>query len=275
MTPDVSRSPNSNLENVNKAFSKQSAAFDELDLSNQILQDMRQQVYGHVRKFMKPESKILELNAGTGIDAVHFINEGHTVHATDLSDGMIRELRSKALLAEIQSRLTVQQVSFESLNEIGNTKFDYVFSNFGGLNCIPDLKQVTRHLPRLLKPGGYVTWVIMPTVCLWEIVGVAKGNFRQSLRRFSRHGAVSHLEGEYFRTYYHSLRDIRHAFPDSFKLEHVEGLGSLSPQPHHARLVADNPRIYHILRKLDAKVRHVFPFNRWADHIIVTFTYQG
>lgn len=258
---------------VNRGFTRQSHAYDEADAGNVILQDLRRQVYDHVEKFLAPSSNILELNAGTGIDAMHFVAHGHQVHATDLSDGMIHQIRNKISENNLSYRLTCQQVSFENLAEVSETNFDYVFSNFGGLNCCEDLSRVTRHLPALLKPGAYVTWVIMPPVCTWELLWILKGNFRQAFRRFRKGGTIAHLEGEYFRTYYHSLKSIRSAFGKSFHLVESEGLAALSPPPHRADFPLKHPRLYRMMREMDGHFRHGFPFNRWGDHIIVTFRY--
>ena len=62
---------NGSIHNVNeqaaeKAFSKQSGIFDEIYSSNIIIQYKRQRVRDHLQLFLKPGSKILELNAGTG-----------------------------------------------------------------------------------------------------------------------------------------------------------------------------------------------------------------
>jgi SAM-dependent methyltransferase len=263
----------SQLEAVNRAFSKQSSQYDQEDKTNPVLQDMRLQVYHHVKKFVKPQSSILELNAGTGIDALHFVSEGHRVHATDLSDGMIEQIQKKISVKGLQSQLSCQQLSYNHLNDINGKKFDFVFSNFGGLNCIEDLSQVTRHLPALLNEGAYVTWVIMPPVCLWELLGLIKGRGKKALRRFHKSGVRAHLEGEYFTTYYHSLKDVRSAFGPSFKFVSSEGLAALSPQPHRGDFTLKYPRLYRNLRGLDSAVRSHFPFNRWADHIIVTFRF--
>jgi hypothetical protein len=86
---------------------------------------------------------------------------------------------------------------------------------------------------------------------------------------------MAHLEGEYFKTYYHSLKDIRSAFGPSFELIESEGLAVFSPQPHVLNFPTRNPRLYKVMRWLDARVKSIFPFNRWADHIIVTFRYRG
>src|SRR6187402_1192903 len=154
---------------VNLAFSKQSAHYDVDDLQNSILKEWRAQVYDHVHQFLKPGQRMIELNAGTGLDALHFASCGNHVLATDLSDGMVHEIKQKIQRHSLNERLKVQQLSYDALNNLKTEKFDYVFSNFGGLNCIDDLAKVTAHLPSLLNDGAYVTWVIMPKVSMWEI----------------------------------------------------------------------------------------------------------
>jgi SAM-dependent methyltransferase len=237
-------------DSVNRAFSAQSVHYDSDDRSNYVIQDLRKQVYEHVARYMKPASTILELNAGTGIDAKYFSSRGHSVLATDLSDGMITELQRK--------NLDARQLSYENINQVGK-KFDYVFSNFGGLNCIDDLGKVTTHLPEVLKPNGLVTFVIMPKVCPWELASF-------TFRRLKKGGVMAHIDGEYFRTWYFSLSDIKKAFGDKFELIETQGLAALSPPPHKTDL-----KLYTFLRKFDKVFNRTFPFNRWADHIIVTF----
>ena len=60
---------NAQTELVNKAFSLQSANYDEYDKSNPTLTWMRNQVRNHALKSLRKGDKILELNSGTGIDA--------------------------------------------------------------------------------------------------------------------------------------------------------------------------------------------------------------
>lgn len=257
------------FSSVNNAFSKQSSHFDEEDAGNPVLQRMRQQVYRHVQQFLQPASKILELNAGTGIDALEFIRAGHCVHATDISTGMIEQLKKKSLA---HNSLSVQQLCYTDLANVKDKDFNYVFSNFGGLNCVDDLSRITQHLPALIKPRSYITFVIMPVVCPWEIAGFLR-NGKKALRRFRPQGVLAHLEGEYFQTYYHSLADIKKAFDPRFSFIKSEGLAALSPQPHNASFETRNPKLNNLLMQIDACVRNHFPFNRWADHIIVTFQY--
>jgi hypothetical protein len=261
-------------EAVERAFSKQSVFYDRDDAQNIILRDLRRQVYDHVERFLSPGSRILELNAGTGIDAMHFARAGHTVLATDASRGMVAQIEKKIAADNPRQRITCRLLSYEDLDQITGLKFNYVFSNFGGLNCTPDLSRVTRHLPPLLDAGACLTWVIMPPVCPWEILGLLKGNGAKALRRLKKNGAISHLEGEFFATYYHKFDAIKSALGPSFRLLAHEGLAAVSPPPHHAQLAARHKHLYSFLRRADRLLRRHFPFNRWADHIIVTFRYE-
>jgi len=272
--PFENSSASSFSEAINRGFSKQSIGYDEADRSNIILLDLRHQVYKHVEQYLSPDSYILELNAGTGLDAHYFVSKGHRVHATDLADGMVNQIRLKISSSDHSDRFTCQQVSFANLDTITTRNFDCVFSNFGGLNCIQDLSLVSRHLPSLIKPGGHVTWVIMPPVCPGELLWILKGNFSKALRRLGKNGTLAHVAGEHFPTYYHSLKNVRSALGSSFKLLRSEGLAALSPQPHLSKFASIHPGIYKLLRRTDAFLKDRFPFNRWADHIIVTFQYR-
>ncbi len=237
-------------DSAGAAFSAQSIHYDNDERLNPVIQDLRKQVYAHVDRYIKPASRILELNAGTGIDAQYFMSKGHSVLVTDISDGMIAQMRKKGL--------DPKQLSYENIDQVDG-HFDLIFSNFGGLNCIDDLHKVTRHLSGLLKPGGFVTWVIMPKICPWEIAAM-------TFRRWSKNGTLAHIDGKYFRTWYFSLNDIKSAFDKNFEFIESEGLAALSPPPHKTDM-----RSYKFLRRLDAAVNRRFPFNRWADHLIVTF----
>ncbi len=260
------------FDSVQRAFDKQAEHYDFDDRSNPILVEWRKQVYQHLDLFLLPGSRILELNSGTGIDALHLVRAGHHVDATDISPGMIQRIQEKINLFGLNDSLTATCCSYELLNTLQGKKFDYVFSNFGGLNCCQDLEHVTRFLPYLLNHRGLITWVIMPPVCLWELSWVLQGK-TEAFRRLKKNGTIAHLEGEYFSTYYHSLSTLKEKLGPCFQLRKVEGLGALSPPPGSAAFALKNPGLYSMLKKLDGMVNQYFPFNRWADHFIATFQF--
>jgi len=105
------------IENINKqvvasAFSKQSAVFDELYDSNSIIQYKRERVRNHVQKYLHPDSYILELNAGTGEDAIYFARQGYRVHATDIAMGMQDVLSQKVANLGLKNKITNELCSF-------------------------------------------------------------------------------------------------------------------------------------------------------------------
>ena len=89
---------NINEQRAESAFSTQSVIFDELYSGNTIINYKRERVRNHVLKLLQPGSSILELNSGTGEDALFFAEYGHKVHATDISEGMQHELKRKVAL---------------------------------------------------------------------------------------------------------------------------------------------------------------------------------
>ena len=70
---------NINEQEASIAFSAQAPLFDELYQHNPIIQYKRERVRKHLNQYLKRGSSILELNAGTGEDAIYFAQFGHTV----------------------------------------------------------------------------------------------------------------------------------------------------------------------------------------------------
>lgn len=254
-----------------EAFSRQAPKFDAIDRENLTIQWMRQRVYGHVDALLAPGSRILELNAGTGIDALHFARQGHSVHATEMAEGMLDQLRAKVTG---NPGITVQACDFTRLDTVKAGPFDMVFSNFGGLNCIPDLRVVARHLPGLLRPGGLVTWVLMPRFCPWEVAHVLKGNFRLAFRRFRSGGAVASVEGMPFRCYYFSGRDVMRALGPDFRPVRQEHLGLFVPPPYHENFPIKWPRPFKLFQQMDGATKGWPILRNWGDHVIITAQYR-
>lgn len=262
----------SRFENVKTAFSRQAPHYDSYEENNHILKWMRGQVQRHALTHLHPGDHILEINAGTGIDAVYFAQLGCRVHATDFSDEMIKQLDKKIARLKLQNQITTQQISYTELNNI-QKKYDYIFSNFGGLNCIPNLSPVAKSIPKLLKPGGMVTLVIMPPVCPWELALILRGHFKTAVRRLHRNGTVAHVEGVHFRSYYFAPGQILKTFGKDFRKIAVRGLGSISPPPYMENFPRRYPGIYRLLTTIDERLSYFPPFNRWADHFILTMQY--
>jgi ubiquinone/menaquinone biosynthesis C-methylase UbiE len=262
------------FEDVKEAFTRQSSVFDHNQESNPILVWMRKQVRDHVMNFLRKGDRILEINAGTGLDAVYFAEKGFNIHATDYSPGMIEKLKEKTGAGNLSDKITFEQCSFTELNRINKGKFDYIFSNFGGLNCIPDLTTVTQHFPDLLNRNGRITLAIMPPVCPWEILLALKGNFKTAFRRLRKNGTTAHIEGVYFKSFYHTPSKVIKALGSDFRKLKLRGLASFTPPPYMENFPKRFPRLFGFLNKLDESFCNYFPWNSCGDFFIVTAEYD-
>jgi ubiquinone/menaquinone biosynthesis C-methylase UbiE len=263
-----------NSVRVNEAFSAQAPLFDGIQRSNPMLEWMRSVVHRHMAEYVRPGQTLVDINAGTGIDALHFAHSGLRVHAMDIADGMVREIQKKIEQHAQQGMITAEQRSFTDAGGLAPRQFDHVFSNFGGLNCIPNLHPVAEQLRLIVRPGGLVTMVIMPRICPWELLHLLRGNTDIGLRRVRKNGVVAHIEGHYFITYYHSVRSVVKAFGNDFQFVKLRGVASCSPPPYMEKVPKYFPRLYSFLQSCDEAFSAVAPFNRWADQFILTLKYQ-
>lgn len=259
---------------IAEAFSRTAAKYDAFAEDHPHLTRIREKVYAHISRHIPPGSRILELNAGTGIDAVALARRGFQIHATDVAPGMLARIREKVEQFGLGERISVQECSFTDLDRIESTPFDAVFSNLGGLNCIPDLSPVIEQLPQVLRPGGIVTWALMPPVCLWEMAEVFRGNFRLAFRRLSRNGARSHLEGLYFNVYYYPPRRVLEWFGPDYACLELEGLSVITPTAESKNLAKHFSRLYDILARLDDALSVRPPWWGWGDFYILSMKYK-
>ncbi len=236
---------------------------------------MRGTVREHVLGLWKTGDSVVELNAGTGLDAIYFAQKGFKIYATDNAQGMLDVLKQKISQLSIEDKIVTQQCSFLELDKIQQTGFDHIFSNFGGLNCTGGLNEVIGSFDRLLKPGGTVTLVIMPKICPWELILAFKGNFKVAFRRLNRNGAPSHLEGQYFTTYYYSPSSVRKMFGENYSVISINGLGIVVPPPYLEDFPIKHSRIYKKLLSLENTIADIWPFRSWADHFIISVRKNG
>lgn len=255
------------------AFSKQAPVFDDLYGNDTIIRYKRKRVRDHMMQLLQPQSHILELNAGTGDDAVYFAQQGHTVHATDISPGMQEMLVKKVNQQQLEKKITYELCSFTELENLRQPgPYDHIFSNFAGLNCTNELEKVLNSFSFLLNPGGMVTLVLLPKFCLWEFVLLFKGKFKTAFRRFTgRKGAKAHMEGEYFRCWYYNPSFIRKNLKNLFDTVSMEGLCTLVPPSYMTGFAEKHPGLYRFLKIRENKWKTSWPWKSIGDYYIITF----
>lgn len=255
-----------------EAFNRQAPVFDKIYSGDTIIQYKRKRVHDHVDEFLPAGSHILELNAGTGEDAIYFANKGHRVHATDASAGMQEMLKSKVKQAGLDNQITHEICSFTQLENLQDQgPYDLVFSNFAGLNCTNKMNQVLDSFPFLVKPGGFITLVILPRFCLWEFLLLFKGKFKTAFRRFSgSSGAKAKVEGVAFRCWYYNPSYITKRLKDSFSVYSIEGLCTIVPPSYLENFAEKHSSLYRYLVKQENKRKSSWPWRVIGDYYILT-----
>ena len=132
--------------------------YDSLFTRSVIGQLQRKQVWRYLEKITPQLNglEILELNSGTGEDAMLFSDKGFNIVATDVSEEMLKVTVQKTNQFSMQSRISSHYLDLDSFDEtLFDKKFDLIFSNFGGLNCInpESLQKLLLKIPSILAPG--------------------------------------------------------------------------------------------------------------------------
>lgn len=254
------------------AFSRQAALFDALYSRNAIVQYKRERVREHVNQFLQQGSRMLELNAGTGEDAIYFAQHGHSVHATDLSTGMQERLIVKVKTTGLEEKITTEVCSFTQLDQLKNKgPYDHIFSNFAGLNCTNELDKVLRSFSPLLNKDGIITLVILPKFCLWETLLLFKGKFKTAFRRFfSAKGRKAHIEGTFFTCWYYNPSYIIKQSKNDFELLALEGLCTIVPPSYIEKFAEKYPKLFGYLKKTENKLKGYWPWRLMGDYYIIT-----
>lgn len=261
------------LDAVNKGFSAEAQVYDVDGESNPIIRWARSLVRKSVMRFLPAGSSILEINAGTGVDAAWLVDHGYRVHATDIADGMMAAIRAKIQASSAPDRFTAQKLSFTELEKVDNTAFDGVVSNFGGLNCTPDLSLVSSGLRWVLKPGGMIIWVIMPPVSPWEFAQILRGHWRTAIRRLRRGGVMANVSGSQVMTYYFTPGQVRRALGTDFKVEALQSFSLFCPPMYMAGFSKKFPHLIKNLMRLDEFFGRFPILSSCGDFFIITARY--
>jgi ubiquinone/menaquinone biosynthesis C-methylase UbiE len=256
-------------EAFDTAFSKQSEIFDHLENKNVTSQWLRKTVHETINLYLAPNSQILELNGGTGIDAILFAQQGHQVLLTDGAEGMVKIAKEKVAAIQLNDKIKTQLCNYESLSQIEQSNFDFIFSNNGGLNCTNELSNVLETAYSKLKSGGFMALVVMPKICPWELIMVFKLKMKMAFRRLLKNGTKANVEGETVMCYYYNPSYIKNLFKGRMEVKVIKGICSIIPPEFIYNFPLKHPKIFKWLEKKERKLSVKFPFNTWCDQYVI------
>ncbi len=245
-------------------------SYDENFTRTLIGKTRRLAVWRELDRVFRPGQRILELNCGTGVDAVHLANRGIEVLACDISPRMVEIARSFASKASAAAHTDFRVLPTEHIDALSNeAPFDGAFSNFAGLNCVADLPAVVRKLVPLLKPGAPVLVSMMGRFVPWEIVWyLAHGDAKKAVRRL--HGGDSLSRGA-LTIRQPSVREITRTFAPEFRRKRWRGIG-IGVGPSYMEAWARRfPNLTKRLARADHWIGGFSPFRYMADCVLLEF----
>ena len=262
------------LLDTREAFDSVAADYDGPRGNNSLIQDMRQEMWRWLDTSFPLAARLLELGCGTGLDAVRMAERGHHITATDWSPLMVSRTRARAERACVSERVHALALGAHELDRLeGRTPYDGAYSNLGPLNCLPDLRAVSRECARLMKPGGRIVCSVIGRWCPWEIGHYARrGDWARIRVRFARGMVPVRMNGRTVWTSYWTPREFYRAFAGEFTLEHYRGICLLAPPPYLTWVKEAHPRWYGQLWRWDRRLAGLPVLRLLGDHFLIVMT---
>jgi ubiquinone/menaquinone biosynthesis C-methylase UbiE len=235
---------------------------------------LRAAVWEAMAATFPPGSRVLELGAATGEDAVWLAHRGCNVVATEASGAMLRVARAKIEGAGVSARVSLHQIDWNTDAALppSDSPYDGLLANFGVLNCIADRRALAARLAPALRPGARAVLVVMNPVCLWEIAWrLAHGEPRGALRRLRRRAVARVVGGPAFAVWYPSPGRLSAELAPMLRCVRVSAVGFALPPSELGDLVERWPRAAAALHGLDRRVARCPLASRLADHYLAVF----
>jgi SAM-dependent methyltransferase len=257
-----------------EAFDEIAETYDSAFTNSAIGSAQRKSVWREIDQIFTTGQRVLEINCGTGVDALHLARRGVHVIACDSAPQMIAVAKQRAALAAISATVSFRVQANERIGTLRNEgPFDGVLSNFSGLNCVPDLSFLAYDLAQLVKKRSKMVLCLFGRFCIWETFWyLAQGNTLKAVRRVKQGGRSAVISARSETTvWYHSVRQLKRTFSPYFRLLGWKGVGVTVPPSYLEFLAAGYPRLFHFASRIDPWLGGCPGFRAMADHMLLTF----
>ncbi len=269
MTPTVDEQ----LAATAAAFDSVAETYDGPQGNNQLIHRMREIVWDRVALLLDGPSTLLDIGCGTGIDAQHFAQLGHQVLATDWSEAMVE--RAAARSVACAGRIATSRVGAHELHRLRDApgSIDLSYSNFGPLNCVPNLGETARALAALTRPGGHAVFTVIGRYCPWEVAHYARRRRWSRIGvRFSRAVTPVGMNGHTIWTRYFSPREFVREWvgnDSDWVVDHYEALSLFVPPPYIETVSRNHPSLFSALVSIDELTARWPVVRAMGDHFLV------
>ena len=259
------------LQQTQDAFDSVAADYDGQRGNNELIQDMRAEMWRWLDATFPSPGRLIDIGCGTGLDAIRMARQGHQVTAIDWSPQMVRRTADRASREGVTERVRVLDLGAHELDGLeGEGAFDGAYSNLGPLNCVPSLGEVSRECARLLRPGGTLVFTVIGRICPWEIAHyLRRRQYARVKVRFARGPVAVSMNKHTIWTRYYGPREFYRAFERHFALTHYRGLCVFAPPPYLTSIREKHAGSYHRLWRLDRRTSGWPLLRGMGDHFLM------
>jgi ubiquinone/menaquinone biosynthesis C-methylase UbiE len=242
--------------------------YDEIFTESVIGRAQRRAVWRELQRVLAPGQRILEINCGTGVDAMCMAERGVEVDACDISPRMIDVAKRRQELQAPRAAVTFFVQAIERLEQLDGS-YDGVLSNFGGLNCVSDLGAAATQLARLIRPGGFLVMCLAGRFCAWEVAWYAmRGEIAKATRRLGGE-ADGRMNETTLRVYYRTVAELTRAFAPAFRVVRRRGIGVLVPPTYAENWARRNPGAIGVAACVDSVLSRMPLLRAASDHVLL------
>lgn len=259
------------LSDTRRAFDSVAAEYDRANAANPILCWMRRQTMAQIAAHVPRGGRILDLGCGPGEDEATLGRAGFHVTAIDWSPAMVEETRKRVAQEDLRAHVDVHQLGIHELDRLPAGSFDAACSNFGPLNCVPDLSQAAQLIAARVRPGGVLIASVIGRFCPWELALFGLGGDWQRMRvRFAKAEVPVPLNGRTVWTTYYSPGAFERMFVDAgFARLSLRALGLFVPPPYNESFARRHPLLIASLERLDEWFGAWPGFRNTGDHFLI------
>lgn len=250
------------------AFDTYAVQYDKEFTQSPIGKLQRKRVFHFFNRLLTTKKKILEINCGTGYDAIQLAQQGHEVSALDISQGMIEVARAKTKNGT--NPLFICE-DLRHVKKLQLPKTDIIFSNFGGLNCVSeqDLKNVVVDFHSQLHSNGSICAVVMGSNCKWEDIYFKYIKHPSYQRRKKSEGVSATINGNTFTTWYYSPYQLKTIFESHFSCELIKPIGLFIPPSYLNYYFETKSWALKLLAGLETVFGGISSLSNYADHYLI------
>ena len=163
--------------------------------------------------------------------------------------------------------------SIDKNRELKDLKFDVIFSNFGGFNCLSptQLNSFFESAGKKLNKNGKIICVIMPKNCIWENKYLFfTGKWKQLFRRNTKNSLNVNVDGKQVKTWFYNPNTIKKSVENKYEIKTYKPVGFYIPPSYLEPFFKNKVWLLNILNLFENRIKNWSFLARYSDHFIIS-----